>query len=151
MAASDIGERGQWLFCLLMTRICPGRNEPFFCPRFLGDRFPTFDYLVELVGAEAYFFFVQVKATQRGYRHGRGARRLRVNVSRGDVQRMVASPVPAYVVGIDEPRERGYVLSMNEPDRQGSGAWPPATGSTAAISNGSGGRSATIGRAGAWC
>jgi hypothetical protein len=32
-------------------------------------------------------------------------RRLRVNVDWQDVQRMVASPIPAYVVGIDEPAE----------------------------------------------
>ena len=63
MAVDDIGERGQWLFCLLMTQICPGRNEPYFRPRFLGDKYPTFDYLVELVASEAYFFFVQVKST----------------------------------------------------------------------------------------
>src|SRR5947209_12590410 len=100
-----------------MTQICPGRNEAYFRPRFLGDKFPTFDYLVELVGSEAYFFFVQVKSTRQGYRKGSGTRRLRVNVDRVDVHRMVVSPVPGYVVGIDEPQEVGYLLSMNEPRR----------------------------------
>jgi hypothetical protein len=79
-----------------MTQICSGRNEPYFHPRFLGDKYPTFDYLVELVGYEAYFFFVQVKSTRQGYRGGRGTRRLRVNVDRTDVGRMVGSPLPAY-------------------------------------------------------
>jgi hypothetical protein len=79
---------------------------------------------VELVSSEAYFFFVQVKKTRAGYRRGRGARRLRVNVDREDVRQMVASPVPAYVVGIDEPRGRGYLLSMNEPRRTGLGGLP---------------------------
>jgi hypothetical protein len=124
MIADDIGDRGQWLFCLLMTRIGPGRNEPFFRLRFLGDKFPTFDYLVELVGSEAHFFFVQVKTTQLGYRQGKGVRRLRVNVDREDVQRMVASPVPAYVVGIDEPQQVGYLLSVNEPRQAGLGGLP---------------------------
>ncbi|HEV3446656.1 MAG TPA: DUF4365 domain-containing protein [Gemmataceae bacterium] len=124
MVADDIGDRGQWLFCLLMTQICPGRNEPYFRPRFLGDKHATFDYLVELVGSEAYFFFAQVKSTRQGYRQGSGARRLRVNVDRQDVQRMVASPIPAYVVGIDEPQEVGYVLSMNEPRQAGLGGLP---------------------------
>ena len=124
MAADDIGDRGQWLFCLLMTQICPGRNEPYFRPRFLGDKYPTFDYLVELVGSEAYFFFVQVKSTRQGYRKGAGTRRLRVNVNREDVQRMIASPVPAYVVGIDEPQEVGYLLSINEPRQAGLGGLP---------------------------
>ena len=124
MAADDIGDRGQWLFCLLLTQICPGRNEPYFRPRYLGDKYPTFDYLVELVGSEAYFFFAQVRATRQGYRKGGGPRRLRVNVSWEDVQRMIASPVPAYVVGIDEPQEVGYLLSMNEPRQAGLGGLP---------------------------
>jgi hypothetical protein len=124
VAADDIGERGQWLFCLLMTRLPAGRNEPYFRPRFLGDKFPTFDYLVELVGIERYFFFVQVKTTQLGYRGGKSTRRLRVNVDREDVQRMIASPVPAYVVGVDEPQELGYILSMNEPRKTGLGGLP---------------------------
>jgi hypothetical protein len=124
VAADDVGDRGQWLFCLLLTQICPGRTEPFFRPRFLGDKYPTFDYLVELVGNEAYFFFVQVKSTRQGYRQGHRTRRLRVNVDRGDVQRMVASPIPAYVVGIDEQQEVAYLLSMNEPRQTGLGGLP---------------------------
>ncbi len=125
MAADDIGDRGQWLFCLFMTQICPGRSEPYFRTTPLGDKYPTFDYLVELVGSEAaYFFLVQVKSTRQGYRKGSGTRRLRVNVDREDVRRMVASPIPAYVVGIDEPREVGYLLSMNEPRQAGLGGLP---------------------------
>jgi hypothetical protein len=107
-----------------MTQVCPGRNEPYFRPRFLGEKYPTFDYLVELVGSEAHFFFAQVRATRQGYRKGRGTRRLRVNVGREGVQRMVASPVPAYLVGIDEPKKVGYLLSMNEPSRAGLGGLP---------------------------
>jgi hypothetical protein len=124
MAADDIGDRGQWLFCLLMTQICPGQKEPYFRPTPLGDKYPAFDYLVELVGTEAYFFLVQVKSTRQGYRRGSGTRRLRVNVNRADVQRMFASPIPAYVVGIDEPQEVGYLLSMNEPRQAGLGGLP---------------------------
>jgi hypothetical protein len=47
-----------------------------------------------------------------------------VNVDREDAQRMAASPLPAYVVGIDEPREVGYLLSMNEPRQAGPGGLP---------------------------
>jgi hypothetical protein len=122
--ADDIGDRGQWLFCLLITQICPGRNEPYFRPRFLGDKYPTVDYLVELVGREAYFFFVQVKTTRQGYRQGKKTRRLRVNVTREDVQRMVVSPIPTYVVGIDELLEVGFLLSMNEHRKAGLGGLP---------------------------
>jgi hypothetical protein len=120
VVSDDIGDRGHWLFGLLITALCPGRDEPYFRPRFLGDKYPTFDYVVELVGHEAYFFFVQVKATTLGYRKGKGVLRLRVNVPRKDLARMAASPVPTYVVGIDEPQRRGYILSVNEP-RKGIG------------------------------
>jgi hypothetical protein len=47
-----------------------------------------------------------------------------VNVEKEDVQRMAASPVPAYVVGIDEPQRVGYLLSMNESRRCGLGGLP---------------------------
>jgi hypothetical protein len=124
VAADDIGDRGQWLFCLLVTQVGPGHTEPYFRPRFLGDKFPTFDFLLELVGSEDHFLFVQVKATRKGCRGSSGSRRLRVNVDREDVRKMAASPVPSDVVGIDEPQEVGYPLSMNEPRQAGLGGIP---------------------------
>jgi hypothetical protein len=66
LTKDDIGERGQAMFFVVMTELC-GRNEPYFRPRFLGDKFPTFDFLVELVDHPGYFFFVQVKTTTKGF------------------------------------------------------------------------------------
>jgi hypothetical protein len=37
---------------------------------------------------------------------------------------MVASPIPSYLVGIDEPQGVGYLLSMNEPRLAGLGGLP---------------------------
>lgn len=105
----DLGDRGQWMFSLLMTELCD-RNEPYFRPRFLGDKFPTFDYLVELVDDPALFFFVQVKTTRLGYTRSKG--RLKVQVSQSDVDRMTACPAPTYLVGIDERKRTGFLLSM---------------------------------------
>jgi hypothetical protein len=114
VAKDDIGERGQWLFCLLMSDLC-GRDEPLFRPRFLGDKYPTFDYIVEVVDHPAYFFFVQVKATALRYT-AQPPYRLRVQVSQEDVDRMVACPAPSYVVGIDATaNDLGFLLSVNEP------------------------------------
>jgi hypothetical protein len=48
LSKDDIGDRGQWQFSLMMTELC-GRDEPIFRPRFLGDKYPTFDFIVELV------------------------------------------------------------------------------------------------------
>jgi hypothetical protein len=113
VARENIGERGQWLFSLLMTDLC-GRDDPFFRPRFLGDKFPTFDYIVEVVDHPSLFFFVQVKGTTQGYT-ARGDR-LKVQVIQDDVDRMVACPAPTYVVGIDVTAiGGGFLLSVNEP------------------------------------
>jgi hypothetical protein len=111
VAREDIGERGQWLFSFLMTDLC-GRDDPFFRPRFLDDRYPTFDYIVEVVDRPAYFFFVQVKGTTLGYTVKE--RRLRVQVTQDDIDQMVDCPVPTYVVGIDVNDGGGFLLSVNE-------------------------------------
>ncbi len=113
VARQDIGERGQWLFSLLITDLC-GRDDPFFRPRFLGAEYPTFDYIVEVVDRPSFFFFVQVKGTTLGYTAEE--HRLRVQVTRDDIDRMVACPAPAYLVGIDvNAIGVGYLLSVNEP------------------------------------
>lgn len=112
MAREDIGERGQWLFALLFSDFS-GRADPFFRPRFLGDKYPTFDYIVEVVDRPEFFFFVQVKGTTLGYTVGE--RRLLVKVDQDDIDRMVACPAPTYVVGVDVSSGLGYLLSVNEP------------------------------------
>jgi hypothetical protein len=113
VAREDIGERGQWLFSLLMTDLC-GRTDPFFRPRFLGDKYPTFDYIVEVVDQPSHFFFVQVKGTTLGYTATES--RLRVQVTQDDIDRMVIYPAPTYVVGIDvNSIGVGFLLSVNEP------------------------------------
>lgn len=112
MASDDIGERGQNAFYLMMTEFC-GRPEPFFRPRFLGDKFPTFDYLVELVDHPSCFFFVSVKATILGYT--KQENRLRVQVSQVDIDRMVSYPAPTYLAGVDATTTGlGFLLSVNE-------------------------------------
>ena len=113
MAKEDIGERGEWLFRLLMTELC-GRADPNFRPRYLGEKYPTFDFIIEVVDQPAYFFFVQVKATTLKYTVKE--RRLRVQVGQDDISLMVAYPAPTYVVGIDVTQFGvGYLLSVNEP------------------------------------
>jgi hypothetical protein len=114
VTTDDIGDRGQWTFCFLFTAPY-GRADPIFRPRFLGDKYPTFDYIVEVVDRPEYFFFVQVKSTTKGYTE-HPPYRLKVQVSQTDVERMVACPAPAYVVGIDTTADDlGFLLSVNEP------------------------------------
>lgn len=113
MSTDDIGDRGQHLLYLLLTDLC-GRDVPYFRPRFLGDKYPTFDFIVEVVDHPAYFFFAQVKATTQGYT--KEENRLLVQLHQADVDRMIACPAPTYLIGIDANAIGvGYLLSVNEP------------------------------------
>jgi hypothetical protein len=114
--SDDIGTRGEALFYVLITRFC-GRKRPYFRPHFLGEKFETLDYLVELVDAApgTPYFFVQVRTTTLGYTSRAGNRRLKARVSRADMRRLVLYPAPTYVVGIDERQEVGYIISANDP------------------------------------
>ncbi len=96
-------------------------------PRHLGDKARTFDFLVELVDADEklYFFFVQVKATRKDFTKTQDPPRLRVEVSKEDVRRMVACPVPTYVVGVQEvDTQRAFLIAVHG---KMSGAIPSIT------------------------
>lgn len=112
MSREDVGERAQWISNLLLTELC-GRSNPYFRPRFLGDKYPTFDNIVELVDHPSCFFFVQVKGTSQGYSARKS--RLKVKVSKEDIDRMVAVKVPTYVIGVDTVKKVGFLVSVNEP------------------------------------
>lgn len=111
--ADDLGRRGEALFLLRITDFCGGKQQ-LFRPHFLGEKCPTLDYLVELLGAglNTPFFFAQVKATRLGCTKGK-KQRLRVKVSGEDVQRMAAFPAPTYLIGIDEPREAAFIWCVH--------------------------------------
>jgi hypothetical protein len=111
----DIGSRGEAICFVLLTQFC-GRPRPYFRPHFLGEKFPTLDYMVELVDGDhqSGFFFIQVRATREGYT-GKG--RLKVKVSKDDLNRMAEYPAPVYVIGIDEVGEAGFLLSAHESSR----------------------------------
>jgi hypothetical protein len=111
----EIGTRGEAIFTAAIMNFC-GRTRPFFITHFLGDKFRTLDFIVELVGATrtTSYFFVQVKTTRQGYRESRDGRSLRVSVKRKDVLRMKGYPAPTYLVGVDEVDERAYIVSIDE-------------------------------------
>ena len=108
-----LGQRGEVLFYLLITRFY-GRKQPVFRPQFLGDKWPTIDFVVELTnypGNLIPYFFVQVKTTQQGYTKKNN--RLKVKISASDMKRLSLFPAPTYVVGVDELNEQGYIVSAN--------------------------------------
>jgi hypothetical protein len=113
MAIRDlIGKRGESIMVARLMDSC-GRPEPYFDPHPLGEKCPTYDYLVELVnaGARVPYFLVQVKATRKALT--RRQRRLSVRVSADDVRRMAQCPVPTYLIGVDELGENAYVVSIH--------------------------------------
>jgi|SRR5882724_1667682 len=109
--SDELGKRGESLFYVTITRFY-GRELPLFRPQFLGDKWPTLDFFVELMGAgdTTPYFFAQVRATRRG-RSKNG--RLRVAVHRDEMRRLALYPAPTFVVGIDEISEEAYILSAN--------------------------------------
>lgn len=105
-----IGVRGEAIITNLLTRR-HGRDEPLFRPQFLGEKYPTIDFFVELVGVtgnQTPFFLVQVKATAIGYTR---AGRLRVRMTTKETISLVRYPAPTYVIGVDEDRELGFLVA----------------------------------------
>jgi hypothetical protein len=114
-----IGERGESIFRVLLTRKHPTRGYLFDHPRQLGEKKQTIDFYVELFHDEYLtpFFFAQVKSTSQGYT--RKEQRLKVQVTNADMKFLATYPAPAYVVGIDEIGEQGYIVAVNRTYKKG--------------------------------
>jgi hypothetical protein len=114
--ADFIGGRGEAIAYARLTRVCRSDAElPYFWPHYLGEKCPTFDFLVELVDADEQtpFFFVQVKSTRKEFTKTQTPPRLRIEVSEQDVRRMVVYPAPTYVIGVHEAEERAFLVSVH--------------------------------------
>ena len=120
--SDELGYRGEHLFRSIITRYVGGA-EPLFRVKFLGDKWPLVDFLVELrnVMPATPYFFVQVRATRRSVtREGR----LRARASDSDMRRLAAHFAPTYLVGIDEANEKGYIISANGETSGGLSSFP---------------------------
>jgi len=109
-----IGKRRETIFAFLIGKKCSGRFW-FHCD-FLGDKAETKDFTVYLIepSCDEATFFVQVKATSKGYT-GKGAnRKLKVNVNQRDVQTLKGVTGPAFVAGIDIELEQGFLLAITK-------------------------------------
>ena len=85
-------------------------ERPIFRPVFLGDKWPTADFLVELEGEPGMFFLVQVKTSTRGFTSDRA--RLLISADQRHLQSLADAPLPTYLVGVDEPGERVYFAAV---------------------------------------
>lgn len=112
MGVSDgVGARGEGICQLKLTRFVG--DAPLFQAAFLGDKFPRADVLVEVVaptprGRRAYFF-AQVKTSRRGYTDNG---RLKIGAAREDLAALAMYPGPRYLLGVDEPGERAYIVAV---------------------------------------
>jgi hypothetical protein len=111
-----IGGRGEAIALARLAQICRSDAElPYFWPHYLGGKYKTFDFLVELVdaGEKTPFFFVQVKTTRKDFTKTHTPPRLRVEIEEKDIRRMVAYPAPTYIVGVHEVEERAFLISIH--------------------------------------
>ena len=105
-----IGQRGEAIFVVSLTKLY-GRRKPIYRPSFLGYKWPGVDFIVELnctVEGIRPFFFVQVRATRRGYTK---KKRLKVQLNFQGLKRLTEMGAPTYVAGIDEPGECGFLVA----------------------------------------
>jgi hypothetical protein len=112
-SSDDIGDRGESIFKVRITQPCGTVPEPLFRAFFLGEKKPTLDFMVELIGltSRSAYCFVQVKTTSKKVKPN--AKTLKVGIKQSDIDRMVVYPGPTYIVGIDENTETAYIISAN--------------------------------------
>jgi len=86
---------------------------PLFRPGFLGDKWPTIDFYVELqaVPGKRFYFFGQVKATTAKLLASSVS--LSVSTKKRDIERLLQIPGPTYILGVHEPSKRVFVRSVH--------------------------------------
>lgn len=118
-----LGGLGENIFAVLISNFT-NLPSPLFKPAFLGEKWPTADFYVEVEGNRnpKPYFLVQVKTTRSGY--NRTKRRLYVSVARDKLRRLARIPAPTYLVAIYQPLQRGYILAIRSPSTPGISSVP---------------------------
>lgn len=96
---NDMGENAESIVSLLMNRKLP---QQLFRVKFLGDKWPTIDFYVELTNKKGCYFFVQVKSSTRGYiKVGTRKTNLILSVKKKSVIENLNYYGPTYLIGVD--------------------------------------------------
>jgi len=107
-----IGDFGELLAAVDLSRPVKGRYQrPLFKPTHLGGKFPTVDYLVDVLAADSSsvgFFFVQVKSTSQGLNN---INKLPIGVEQIKFNRLAEIPAPTYLIGVDTIAEVSYIVA----------------------------------------
>ena len=117
------GKRGEFITSSRLLDFC-NKHTPYFNPHLLGEKFPTYDLLVELTGGRlgSPYFFAQIKTTRSG---GEGGMlNLKVRLKAKDVRAMVMCPIPTYLIGVDEKAEIAYIVSILGTKQKGISSIP---------------------------
>lgn len=110
MSPNEIGELGEGIFNVAISR------DLIFRPRHLGEKWPSSDFYVELVGLKEHFFFiVQVKSTTLGLdKKGN----LKVKANKKKLHDLNAYYCPTYLAGVDINTEEVYLIAINKNKRK---------------------------------
>jgi hypothetical protein len=110
--SNDIGKRGERIFTVLIGRYFDP-NGYLFDPIFLGDKYPTVDFYLDLLNYtdKKGFFFVSVKTTTQGYTSDKS--KLKIQVSKEELKELIKYPIPVYLFGIDAVEEKAYFTCVN--------------------------------------
>jgi hypothetical protein len=111
-----VGFRGEKVVELCLTNY-ESFAAPLFRPGFLGDKWPSIDFYVELrtVRMRTPYFFGQAKATRS--RLLKSSPNLRISTKRRDVERLLRIPGPTYIFGVHEPSMRVFIRSVHQGTR----------------------------------
>jgi hypothetical protein len=103
------GRRGEVILELQLTDFREF-DEPLFRLGFLGDKWPSIDFYVELraVGEKKFYFFAQAKTTT-----AKLARTLHISTKKKDIAALLQIPGPTYIFGIHAPSGRVFVRSVH--------------------------------------
>jgi hypothetical protein len=104
------GFRGEKIVELCLTDY-QAFTKPLFRPGFLGEKWPSIDFYVELVAVpgKRLYFFAQAKAT----RSALTARFLNISTKKRDIDRLLRIPGPTYLLGVHEPTKKVFVRSIH--------------------------------------
>ena len=103
------GRRGEKILELCLTDYKEFAG-PLFRPGFLGEKWPSIDFYVELqrVAKRKPYFFAQAKTTAASL-----SKSLKISTKKTDIERLLQIPGPTYIFGIHEPSERVFVQSVH--------------------------------------
>jgi len=113
---NDTGSLGESIFNVAITR------DYIFRPMHLGEKWPISDFYIELIGADAIFFFiVQIKSTGLGLQQNGN---LRVKLPKKKLHQLNSYYCPTYFAGVDNITEEVYLTAIYRNNRKGISSLP---------------------------